>query len=230
MTRADWVRRVIKPVVFVACLVPFAFLLADLVGDRLGANPVEEMQHRTGDATLTLLLITLSVTPIRRLSGWGAVIQLRRMLGLFAFFYATLHFSTYLVFDQFFSLSGIIDDVAERPYITVGFTSFVLLVPLALTSTKGWVRRLGGKRWNRLHRLVYIAAAGGVLHYLWLVKADTRRPVIYGVVLVILLAARVLLQRRKTRRIRAAPRTQPGARALDPAGGRRGEELPSRTT
>jgi sulfoxide reductase heme-binding subunit YedZ len=191
MTQKQFVKRVLKPALFIACLVPFVLIVSDLFLGRLGANPVEEMTHRLGDWTLILLLGTLSVTPLRRLTGFGAIIQLRRMIGLFAFFYAVCHFSIFLVFDHFFSLSGIIEDVAKRPYITVGFTSLLLLVPLAITSTKGWVRRLGGKVWNRLHRLVYVAAAGGVLHYLWLVKVDTRTPVLFGLVLVALLATRL---------------------------------------
>lgn len=190
--------RSLKPLTFVACLIPLALLVADTAGNRLGPNPVEDITHRTGDATLYLLLATLSVTPIRRLTGLGAVVQVRRMVGLFAFCYAVLHFSTFVVFDHFFDIATMIEDVLGRPYITVGFTSFVLLVPLAVTSTKGWVKRLGGRRWNGLHRLVYVAAAGGVLHYLWLVKADTRRPVLFGLALVVLLAFRL----RRSRRLR----------------------------
>jgi sulfoxide reductase heme-binding subunit YedZ len=192
MTQRDFVRRVAKPALFAACLVPFVFIVADLVLGRLGANPVEEMTHRTGDWTLMLLLATLSVTPIRRLTGFGVIVQLRRMIGLFAFFYAICHFSIFLVFDHFFSLSGIVEDVIKRPFITVGFTSLMLLLPLAITSTKRWIRRLGGKRWNGLHRLVYVAAAGGVLHYLWLVKADVRRPAAFALVLVALLTSRLV--------------------------------------
>ena len=208
MTSSHWVRRVVKPLVFVACLVPFALLVADLTGNRLGPNPAEDITHRTGDATLFLLLATLSVTPIRRLTGVGAVVQLRRMLGLFAFFYAALHFSTFVVFDHFFDLAAMLEDVVKRPYITIGFTSFVLLIPLAVTSTKGWVKRLGGRRWKRLHQLVYVAAGGGVLHYLWLVKADVRRPTVFAIVLVLLLVAR-LQPRSKIRHRRPQIRSDP---------------------
>lgn len=205
----QWVDRVIKPGLFLLCLIPVALLLWDFARDALGANPIEEITHRTGDWTLRLLLVTLAVTPIRRLTGFNPVIRLRRMLGLFAFFYASLHFSTYLVLDQFFALEAIVDDVAKRPYITVGFTSFLLLLPLALTSTKGWVRRLGGKKWNALHRLVYVAAAGGVLHYLWLIKGDQPTPVYYAAVLIVLLAARVWAGRFPRRARTASP--QPAA-------------------
>ena len=195
MNRTKFVQRVIKPAVFLAALIPFALILIDGARGELGANPIEEITHRTGKSVLTLLMITLAVTPVRKLSGWSSLIKLRRMLGLFAFFYATLHLSTYVVLDQFFSFSDIVDDVAKRPYITVGFTSFLLLVPLALTSTNKMVKRLGGKRWSRLHRLVYVAAAGGVLHFLWQVKADLRTPVIYGGVLVLLLSSRLWIER-----------------------------------
>ncbi len=184
-------RRALKPAVFLTSLVPFGLLIVDFVFDRLGAEPIEEITHRTGTWGLTFLVITLAVTPVRRLTGWNAVIRLRRMLGLFAFFYVSLHFLTYIVLDQFFAFSFILEDVAERPYIMVGFASFLLLIPLAVTSTKGMIRRLG-RRWTQLHRAIYLAAAGGVIHFLWQVKADTRRPTIYGLVLVTLLAARLV--------------------------------------
>ena len=203
MSLSKWVRRVGKPVVFVACLVPFSLLVADLLQGRLGANPIEEITHRTGDWILIFLFITLSVTPLRRLTGWGVLIRFRRMLGLFAFSYGLVHFSILVVFDHFFNLASILEDVVKRPYITVGFISLMLLVPLAATSTKGWVKRLGGRRWNRLHQLVYVSAAGGVLHYLWLVKADTRRPIVFGLVLVALLATRLWHQRKRRRRAEA---------------------------
>lgn len=196
MNQTQWVRRVIKPVAFAAALIPAGRLLVAAVTDGLGANPIEEITHQTGKAALVLLLVTLAVAPVRKLTGVGALIGLRRMFGLFAFTYVTMHFLTYIVLDQFFAFAYIVEDVLERPYITVGFTSFLLLIPLALTSTKGWIKRLGGKRWNALHRLVYIAAAGGVLHYLWLVKADTSKPIFFGVILIALLATRL---RRKKR-------------------------------
>jgi methionine sulfoxide reductase heme-binding subunit len=141
---------------------------------------------------MRLLVITLAITPARRLLGWNAIIRFRRMVGLFAFFYATLHLLTYLWLDQFFSWSSIVKDVAKRPFITVGFTAFVILVPLAATSTTGMIRRLGGRAWRRLHQLVYVAAVAGVFHYWWLVKADIRRPMRYAAVVAILLAYRAV--------------------------------------
>jgi len=191
VTQVQWMDRVVKPLTFALCLVPAGLLLADFLRDNLGANPIEEITHRTGDWTLRLLLVTLAVTPLRRITGLNSLIRMRRMLGLFAFAYAVLHFSTYVVLDQFFALDAIVEDVAKRPYITVGFTAFCLLIPLAVTSTKGWVRRLGGKRWGTLHRVIYVAGAGGVLHYLWLVKGDQPAPVYYAAILVVLLAYRV---------------------------------------
>jgi len=194
MTETQWMTRVIKPVVFVMCLVPLAWLLWDGLTRHLGANPVETLNHRTGIWTLRLLLITLTVTPLRRLTGWNNLIRLRRMLGLYVFFYACLHFLTWLVFDHFFDVHEIVKDIIKRPYITVGFLAFVLLIPLAVTSTKTWVKRLGS-RWARLHRLVYVIATGGALHFLWLVKADVREPVVYGSILAVLLAYRAWRRR-----------------------------------
>lgn len=196
MTAGQWVSRGLKPAAFVACLVPAALIVLGMFNGGLGANPIEEITHRTGKTTLTLLLITLSVTPVRRLTGIGALISLRRMLGLFAFFYVCIHFSIY-VLDQASYLPGVLEDIARRPYVTVGFASFLLLIPLAFTSTRGWVKRLGGRRWNRLHRLIYVAAAGGVLHFLWLVKIDKRTPIVYGLILVTLLSARLVRKRRR---------------------------------
>jgi sulfoxide reductase heme-binding subunit YedZ len=157
---------------------------------RLGANPVETLSHATGDWSLRFLLLTLAITPLRRLSGWNGVQKYRRMLGLFAFFYVSLHFAVYLVFDQFFDWTAIVADIARRPYITVGFAAFVLLIPLAITSTNGMIRRLG-RHWQRLHRLVYLTAILGVLHYAWLVKADLREPLLYGGLLAALLGYRL---------------------------------------
>lgn len=190
------VRFVLKPVVFGAALVPALLLVRRAMTDDLGANPIEEITHQTGLWTLRFLLITLAVTPLRRLTGWHAVIRLRRMLGLFAFFYVCLHFLTYMVLDHFFNFDAIVADIAKRPYVTVGFTGFVLLIPLALTSTAGMVRRLG-RKWQRLHQLIYIAAFCGVLHYLWLVKADLRDPRFYSVTLAVLLGVRVYALLRK---------------------------------
>jgi sulfoxide reductase heme-binding subunit YedZ len=187
--------RYVKPSVFVLCLLPLLWGLWDVWQGNLGANPIEEITHRTGDWTLRFLLITLAVTPLRQWFGWGWLLRLRRMLGLYAFFYALLHFLTYLVLDQFFDWPEILKDILKRPYITVGFIAFLLLIPLAVTSTNSMMRRLG-KRWGQLHKLVYVATAAGVLHYLWLVKADYRQPLIYAVILVVLLAARSWRQRR----------------------------------
>ena len=187
-------QRLIKPGVFVACLVPLVALVWNAVTDNLGANPIEAITRQTGTWTLRFLLITLAVTPVRRLTGWNRVIQLRRMLGLFAFFYGVLHFVTYVWLDQFFLVQEIMADVMQRPFITVGFLSFVLLIPLAITSTTKMIKRLGGKWWQRLHRVVYGIAIGGVVHYLWLVKADVRSPLMYGGLLAMLLGYRVWVQ------------------------------------
>lgn len=178
-TRMRWV---IKPVVWVGCLVPAAILVVQTLRDELTANPIEHVTLWTGYTTLVLLMVTLAVTPIRRITGWNRVIQLRRLIGLFAFFYVVLHFLTYMVLDQFFAFDFIIEDIIERPYITVGFLAFVLLIPLASTSTRGWIRRLG-RRWQYLHRAIYVSAALGVVHYYWKVKADTREPLIFAAIL-----------------------------------------------
>ncbi len=192
MTSVQWLRWVAKPILFIVCLLPLAGLVWDGVHENLGANPVETIRLFTGDWTLRFLLITLAVTPLRRLTGWHVVIRVRRMLGLFAFFYAALHIISYVWLDQFFMWDLIIEDVYKRPYITVGFTAFVLLLPLALTSTNGMVRRLGGKRWQRLHQLVYIIAILGVVHFWWLVKSDITEPLIYAIVLALLLGYRLI--------------------------------------
>ena len=168
--------RWVKVCVFVAALGPFAYLLYGAFADTLGANPIDAVTDETGTWTLRFLTLTLLVTPLRKWTGWNPLIRFRRMLGLFAFFYGTLHFLTYLVLDQFFAFDEIVADIVKRPFITVGFTAFVLMIPLALTSTAASIRRLGGKRWNLLHKLVYLSAIGGVVHYLWLVKSDISRP------------------------------------------------------
>ncbi len=182
--------RALKLAVWVGGLAPLAWLIFRALTDDLGANPIEEITHRTGDWSLRILLAALAVTPLRRITGWNQVIQVRRLVGLFAFFWVCLHFLTYIVLDQFFGWSYIVEDVTERPYITAGFTAFVLLIPLAVTSTKGWIRRLG-KRWARLHKLVYVAGLLGVIHYLWITRADDRAPLVYGAILLVLLAFRV---------------------------------------
>src|SRR5215470_7179441 len=182
----------LKPVVFLVCLIPFAQLAYKAYAGDLGVNPIEFITHFTGDWILIFLLATLSVTPLRRISGWNDLIKFRRMLGLFAFFYAILHFSTYIVLDHFFDFQRIGKDIVKRPYVTVGFTAFVLMTPLAMTSTAKMIRRLG-KRWQQLHRLIYIAAIAGVIHFYWLVKADIRRPLQYGLVLAVLLGCRLVM-------------------------------------
>ncbi len=202
----------IKPWVFAACLIPLGLLVWRGFSGGLTANPIEYITHRTGDWTLRFLLLSLAVTPVRKLVGWAWLASFRRMLGLFAFFYAALHFSTYLVLDFFFALDLILEDIVERRYVTAGFFGFVSLIPLALTSTKGMIRRLGGERWRRLHRLVYVAAAAGVVHYLWLVKIDIIPPLAYGAVLTVLLGLRLWF-RFAARRGRSyiAPRVSAGA-------------------
>jgi len=187
----------LKASVFAVCLIPLALLAARGVGGRLGANPIEYLTHSTGWWTLAFLLITLLVTPLRRLTNLSWLLRLRRMLGLFAFCYACLHFTTYLWLDQFFDWKAILKDIAKRPFITVGFGAFVLLTPLAATSTNAMVRRLGARRWQHLHRAVYAIAVLGVVHYWWLVKKDITEPAIFAVLLAILLGTRVLWRRRR---------------------------------
>jgi sulfoxide reductase heme-binding subunit YedZ len=183
--------RILKLVVFLLCLVPFFLLVWQAFTGNLGANPVETITHTTGDWTLRFLVITLAVTPARRLTGWTPVTRFRRMFGLYAFFYSCLHFAIYCLSIANLNVSEILNDIAMRPYVTVGFTGFVLMIPLAITSTKKWISRLGGKRWQALHRLVYVSAIAGVLHYLWLVKLDIRSPVRYGIAVGLLLLFRV---------------------------------------
>jgi methionine sulfoxide reductase heme-binding subunit len=180
-----------KPVVFVAGLTPLGLLGWRAYSDNLGANPIEAITHATGDWTLIFLLITLAITPLRKLTGQHWLVRFRRMLGLFAFFYGALHFLTYVWLDKFFDVHEMLADVAKRRFITAGFTAFLLLIPLAVTSTRGWIRRLGGRRWNLLHRLIYASAVAGVVHYVWLVKADLRKPLQYALVLAVLLGYRV---------------------------------------
>ncbi len=178
-----------KPLVFCVSLLPLVWLCWLAWQDRLGANPVETLSHRTGDWSLRFLLLTLAVTPLRRLSGWNWLLRFRRMLGLFAFFYVCLHLGVYLIFDQFFDPAAILEDIAKRPYITVGFAGFLLLIPLAATSTNGMIKRLG-RNWQRLHRLVYLIGMLGVVHYWWLVKADISEPLLYAGLLTMLLGYR----------------------------------------
>jgi sulfoxide reductase heme-binding subunit YedZ len=183
--------RLLKPVLFLACLGPVAWLTWGAFTGGLGVNPLETLTHETGVWTLRLLLATLAITPAVKWLKLSRLITVRRMLGLFAFFYGCLHLFTYLWFDKFFDWAAMWDDVMERRFITAGLAAFTAMVPLALTSTKGWVRRLGGRRWQALHRLVYVSAAAGVVHYLWLVKSDMTRPLTYGAILAALLALRL---------------------------------------
>ncbi len=183
--------RAAKAAVFVLCLVPAASLLWRALHAGLGANPIETITRSTGDWTLRLLLATLAVTPLRRITGVPQLIRFRRMLGLFAFFYGCMHLTTYVWLDKFFAWPEMARDVMKRPFITAGFTGLLLMAPLAATSTKGWIRRLGGKRWQLLHRLVYFSAAAGSIHYYWLVKSDVRRPVLYAAILGLLLFYRI---------------------------------------
>lgn len=191
MTPGQRIRFIFKPLVFVACLLPFLWLGWNWYHDNLSANPIDDVTDTTGTWTLRFLMVTLAITPVRRISGWNRLLQFRRMIGLFAFFYGTLHLFTYLYLDQFFLWEEILADIPKRPFITVGFLSFVLMIPLAATSTDRIAKWMGGRRWNRLHKLVYITAIGGVIHYLWLVKADVQRPLIYGGILALLLGTRL---------------------------------------
>jgi sulfoxide reductase heme-binding subunit YedZ len=181
-----------KVFVFFLGLAPIGVLGWRALRGDLTANPIEFITHSTGDWTLLFLIFTLCITPLRKLFRLPELIRFRRMLGLFAFFYVCLHFSTWLVLDKFFNLSEMWADVIKRRFITVGFTAFVLLIPLAITSTAGWIRRLGGKRWQQLHRAIYAAAVLGVIHYYWLVKSDVRKPLLYGAIVAILLAWRLV--------------------------------------
>jgi len=179
MTRAQIITRLVKPALFFLLLVPLVLLVQRGIADTLGANPVETITHETGLWALRLLLLTLAITPLCRVTGINEFVRLRRMIGLFSFLYALLHFTTYAVLDHSFDVAAILADVVKRPYVTLGFSAFLLLVPLAATSHSRMIRLLGGRRWKRLHRLVYLCGLGGVLHYLWLVKADTLSPLLY---------------------------------------------------
>ena len=208
-SRSGRSRRGLSPVkiaLFLVCLLPLVRLIVLGMRGGLGANPIEFITHSTGTWALVGLLLTLSITPLRRLTGWTFLLRHRRMLGLFAFFYASLHLMTYLWLDQFFDLEGIVRDVVKRPFVTAGFAGFVLLAPLALTSTQAMMRRLG-RHWQQLHRLIYVAAGLGVLHYVWLVKRDLTQPLIYGGLLGVLLFFRL----------------QPGVNVLETLRRRRGQ-------
>lgn len=190
----------LKALLFIACLIPLARLGWGLWDDRLGANPIEFITRSLGTWTLNFLLITLAVSPLRKLSGWHWLLRLRRMLGLFAFFYAVLHLATYLWLDQFFDWQAILKDILKRPFITVGMSAFVLLVPLAATSNQAMIRRIGGRRWQQLHRAIYVIAIFGVVHYWWLVKQDVTLPALYAALLVLLLGVRTLWREQERRR------------------------------
>ncbi|MGA9626699.1 MAG: protein-methionine-sulfoxide reductase heme-binding subunit MsrQ [Bryobacteraceae bacterium] len=181
-----------KVLVFLLCLAPLFRLAWRVWNQDVTANPTEFIQHFTGDWAIRLVVATLAVTPLRKLLGVPGLIRFRRMIGLFAFFYACLHVLTYLWLDKLFDFPAMLKDVGRRPFITAGFAAFVCLVPLAVTSTAGWIRRLGGKRWRRLHSLVYVTAIAAVVHYYWLVKSDIRQPMLYGTLVALLLAWRVV--------------------------------------
>jgi sulfoxide reductase heme-binding subunit YedZ len=183
-----------KLLLFINGLVPLVLLLWDVYRKQVGANPLEFVTRTTGMLTLVFLMTTLALTPVRKITGLNWIVKFRRMVGLYAFFYGTLHLFTYLWFDRFFNLRSIAGDVAQRPFIAIGMTAFFLMVPLAITSTNKMVRRLGGKRWAMLHKLVYIAGAGGVIHYWMLVKSDKRLPLTIGFILLLLLGHRLFLK------------------------------------
>src|SRR5579864_7012373 len=192
-----------KVVLFVLCLVPLAWLGWRAYQQQLTANPIEFITHYTGDWIIRFLLITLAVTPLRKLFNLPQLARFRRMLGLFAFFYGCLHLMTWLALDKFFDLSEMWKDVVKRRFITAGMTAFLLMLPLAITSTAGWVRRLGFVRWQRLHRLIYFSALAGVIHYYWLVKSDIRLPVLYGTIWAVLMCYRLVVW------LRVPPRPHP---------------------
>ena len=205
--------RYLKPLVFVACLAPLGTLVWRGFHAGLGANPIETITHGTGDWTLRFLLITLAVTPLRKVTRQYWLINFRRMFGLFAFFYGFLHLMTYVWLDKFFDVHEMLADIAKRRFITAGMTAFTLMIPLALTSTKWSIRKLGGKRWQALHRLIYFSAAVGVIHYIWLVKADKKKPLEYGAVLAVLISYRVLVwviaRPKQNARVRSAVKLEP---------------------
>ena len=221
------VRFGLKPLVFLASLGPAAWLVWAIATGNLSANPLSDLTNETGIWALRFVCITLAITPLRRLTGWAQVIKFRRMTGLFAFFYGTTHLAIYIVFDRYPGVdlsAGIValstfrkvaasigQDIYKRPFITVGFSAWLTMLPLALTSTTGWIRRLGGRKWNAVHRLVYLTASLGVAHYWWLVKADVNRPLTYAAVVAVLLGTRVLWNR--SRRSVAVPARAPATHA-----------------
>jgi sulfoxide reductase heme-binding subunit YedZ len=194
-------RKLVKPLVFLLALVPAGYLGYRTYANDLGVNPAETLQLETGEWALKFLLITLAVTPLRRVTGWNRVIQYRRMLGLFSFFYASLHVLTYIVLDKYFAFGEMIADVAKRPFITAGFVAFVSMVPLAITSTKGWIRRLG-RRWQSLHRLIYVSGVAAAVHFVWKVKVAVGEPVYYAIAVAVLLGFRVVWQLKSAKSLR----------------------------
>jgi sulfoxide reductase heme-binding subunit YedZ len=211
MTRVALITRVVKPVLYVLATLPLVYLTVRLANGSVEGDQVKFLQHVTGDTVLACLLLTLSVTPLRRLTGWSELIRVRRLVGLTAFWYALVHFLSYIVFDHALSLSDIASDIVEHPWVLLGFASFLMLLPLAVTSTKGWIRRLGGRRWQRLHRLIYPATAAGLVHYFWLVKKDATDPIYWAAGLLLVLALRFV--KRPSRRLEPIP--------LSPEGGAR---------
>jgi sulfoxide reductase heme-binding subunit YedZ len=202
VTEAQLIRRIVKPVLWVAGLAPLAYQIWAFLTGHLEAEPVKGMQHFTGRTAIIILFITLTVTPIRRLTGWNGLIKVRRLIGLFAFFYALIHFTIFLVFDLELNFGDLAKEVVERPWITVGFAALLILSVLAITSPLAMVRRLGGKRWHALHRLIYLAAGLGLLHFFWSQKKDIRLPLVYAGVLAMIFLVRLVLkvrQRRPTR-------------------------------
>ena len=197
-------RTLLKSLVFVLALVPLGSLAFTVWTGRTGPNPAEDIILTTGIWALRFLLVTLAITPVRRLSGLNVVIQYRRMLGLFAFFYACVHLFCYMLFDRLFQIGEILTDIADRPFIMAGMTALALMVPLAVTSTKGWIRRLG-RRWQTLHRIVYFSAAAGCLHFAWKVKVVVGEPVYYAAILAMLLGLRLLWRLRLPERLAPRP-------------------------
>ena len=191
----------LKPIVFVMALAPLAVLIFQVFTGRTSANPAEDIMLTTGIWAFRFLLATLAITPLRRITGWNRLIQYRRMLGLFAFFYATMHLLSYIAFDRFFAFGEILGDIAKRPFITAGMLAFVAMVPLAVTSTKGWIRRLG-RRWQQLHRLIYLSAMAAALHFIWKVKVPFGEPVYYAAIVAVLLIFRIVWRVRSTSRVR----------------------------
>jgi methionine sulfoxide reductase heme-binding subunit len=211
--KKQWEIRILKPLVFLLALMPLGLLAWRGLAGGLSANPIKDITEETGIWTLRFIILTLTITPLRKISGWAPLVRFRRMVGLYAFFYGSLHFVTYIYLDQFFALDEILRDVARRPFITVGFAAFLMMIPLALTSPNIVAKWMGGKNWRLLHRLVYFTALGGVIHYLWLVKADKQRPLMYGGVLTLLLGYR-LWDYFHVRRVKGKPIPQANANPI----------------